>query len=165
VLAPLLALAAMVWLALLLATPYTAPSVAALVYAAGSVVCHQIPERSFHLASFQMPVCARCLGIYVGAALTAVAHVAASSPGEWRWRVSSPRAARAVFVAGAAPTLVTVALEWSGVWHGSNTVRAIAGLALGIGGALVVMSAVATLHYSGCQRRRPIGPSRIPPHS
>lgn len=164
--APLLALASLVWLALLVVTPYAPASLAALMYACGSFVCHQLPERSFHLAGFQMPVCARCVGIYAGAALAAAAHVAASySDASIRWRILSPRSARAVFVAGAVPTLVTVLLEWAGLWQGSNMVRATAGPVLGVGGGLVVMSAVATLHYSGCQRRRPIGPSRIPPLS
>ena len=53
--------------------PHAAALVAALfacvVYAIGSLVCHQLPERSFHLWSAQMPVCARCTGIYAGAAL------------------------------------------------------------------------------------------------
>jgi hypothetical protein len=42
---------------------------AVAVYAVGSVVCHQLPERSFHLWGRQLPVCARCTGIYAGAAL------------------------------------------------------------------------------------------------
>src|SRR6185436_8604187 len=40
-------------------------------YAIGSGICHQLPARSFHLWSMQMPVCARCTGIYVGAAVAA----------------------------------------------------------------------------------------------
>lgn len=28
--------------------------------------CHQLSERSFHIGIRQLPVCARCLGIYVG---------------------------------------------------------------------------------------------------
>ena len=44
---------------------------ALVVYAAGSLICHQRPERSFHLLGAQLPVCARCMGIYVGAAVTA----------------------------------------------------------------------------------------------
>src|SRR5438552_2016659 len=39
------------------------------VYAIGSLVCHQLPERSFHLESVPLPVCARCTGIYAGAAI------------------------------------------------------------------------------------------------
>src|SRR4030095_15526888 len=30
------------------------------VYIVGSGICHQLPERSFHLWGPQMPVCARC---------------------------------------------------------------------------------------------------------
>src|SRR5438128_2972039 len=42
-----------------------------VVYGAGSFVCHQLPDRSFQLWAVPMPVCARCTGIYVGAALAA----------------------------------------------------------------------------------------------
>src|SRR5580658_9209119 len=47
-------------------------ALALLVYAAGSVICHQRPERSFHLLGAQMPVCARCAGIYAGGAVAAI---------------------------------------------------------------------------------------------
>lgn len=163
--APALALAALAWLALLITTPYAPSSVATLMYAAGAVICHQMPERSFHLAGFQLPVCARCLGIYAGAAAAAAIHVlGVFATHSERWRILTSQSARRVFVVSALPTLMTIALERSGAWHGTNGVRAIAGIAVGIGGALVVMSAVATLNYSGCLRRRPIEPSRIPPH-
>ena len=46
---------------------------ASAVYVAGAVVCHQKAERSFSLAGQPLPVCARCTGIYVGAALTVLA--------------------------------------------------------------------------------------------
>lgn len=163
--APALALTALAWLALLIVTPLAPSSIATLMYAAGSVICHQLPERSFHLAGFQLPVCARCLGIYAGAAAAASIHVLGVfvADSAW-WRLLSPAAARRVFLVSAVPTVVTVALEWAGAWSGTNVVRAIAGVALGVGGALVVMSAVATLHYSECLRRRPIEHSQIPPH-
>ncbi|MBI3491378.1 MAG: DUF2085 domain-containing protein [Acidobacteria bacterium] len=45
---------------------------AATVYEAGAVLCHQLPARSFHLWSAQLPVCARCTGIYAGAAITSL---------------------------------------------------------------------------------------------
>jgi hypothetical protein len=53
------------------ATPIGAALLIA-VYAIGSAICHQLPERSYHLWTAQMPVCARCAGIYVGAALAAI---------------------------------------------------------------------------------------------
>jgi uncharacterized membrane protein len=165
VLAPAIAVASLAWLALLIVTPFVPPALATLIYAAGSVICHQIPERSFHLAGFQIPVCARCLGIYAGAAAGASIHVlGVLATDSMRWRILTPQAARRLFVLSALPTLLTVGLEWAGVWSGTNVVRAIAGVVVGIGGALVVMSAVATLHYNACQRRRPIEPSQIPPH-
>lgn len=31
--------------------------------------CHQMPERSFFIRGYQMPVCARCFGIMLGEAM------------------------------------------------------------------------------------------------
>src|SRR5687767_6864982 len=36
------------------------------VYGAFGRVCHQIPERSFHVVGQPLAVCARCTGLYVG---------------------------------------------------------------------------------------------------
>lgn len=33
----------------------------------GYAVCHRIPERSFHIGDRQLPLCARCSGMYLGA--------------------------------------------------------------------------------------------------
>src|SRR5262245_24389943 len=49
--------------------------ISAAVYQIGSLVCHQLPNRSFHFWGAQLPVCARCTGLYVGAALAALASV------------------------------------------------------------------------------------------
>src|SRR5215471_10121519 len=47
-------------------------ALSAVVYEAGSLVCHQLSNRSFHAWGAQMPVCARCTGLYVGAAAAAL---------------------------------------------------------------------------------------------
>ncbi len=52
-----------------------AHAMAFFAYAIGSLICHQRPERSFHLAGVQLPVCARCLGVYAGVALTSLIAV------------------------------------------------------------------------------------------
>jgi uncharacterized membrane protein len=35
--------------------------------AIGYAVCHRIGDRSFHIGGFQLPLCARCSGMYLGA--------------------------------------------------------------------------------------------------
>jgi uncharacterized membrane protein len=44
-----------------------APEVSVFLYLFFSPICHQIPERSFFVFGHQLPVCARCTGIYTGA--------------------------------------------------------------------------------------------------
>ncbi len=105
------------------------------VYAAGSVVCHQRPERSFHLWSAQMPVCARCAGIYTGAALAAVV-AAARSP---RRQTDHPGI---VLLVSAIPTAATLIYEWTTGAVPSNWARALAGAPLGAAVAFVIVAAL-----------------------
>jgi uncharacterized membrane protein len=127
---------------LVASAPFLTAPLAALVYAFGSLVCHQTPERSFHLQGFQLAVCARCFGLYSGAALGAV--WAASSSVGTRPSVSWVRDVRALTVAAAIPTVVTVVLEWAGWWQPSNVTRSIAGAPLGFVVSWVVIRALAS---------------------
>jgi uncharacterized membrane protein len=45
----------------------TPPGLFGKADAIGYAVCHRISERSFHIGSFQLPLCARCTGMYLGA--------------------------------------------------------------------------------------------------
>lgn len=156
------ALGAVAWLALLLAAPWLPGWAGAALYGIGSVICHQIPERSFHLSAAQLPVCARCLGLYGGAALGAVAAVALSR----RLRLGArtpPGTLRTVAAIAAVPTGTTVLLEWAGAWLPSNMTRAAAGVPLGAVLALVVVRALATLHYDECPPPRPNDLTLPPP--
>jgi uncharacterized membrane protein len=47
-------------------------SVSALLYSIFSGVCHQFPDRSFHLAGEPLAVCIRCSAIYFGAWISLV---------------------------------------------------------------------------------------------
>ena len=158
---PVLATLAVGWSTLLLTAPALPTALGAAVYLVASFVCHQLPERSFHLNGSQLPVCARCLGIYAGATIVACAGCLA-----WvRVPLAHWPAARLrrIAMASALPTVVTVVTEWSRVWAASNVPRAIAGLTLGAGAALVVVGAVATLHYVECRPpRRPSIPPSAP---
>ena len=74
-------------LALLVAAIVAAPLVAEAstaaavpLYTAFSWVCHQRPQRTWHLGAYPLAVCVRCLGIYTGALAGAVSGLRFSQP-------------------------------------------------------------------------------------
>ena len=115
--------------------PGAAASLLALaVYAVGTLVCHQRPERSFFLWGRQLPVCARCTGIYVGAALVSIGallrptNVSRSNAGN----------ARRLVLISMLPLATTLIFEWTtGVVPG-NWIRAATGILAGAAVAWVV---------------------------
>jgi uncharacterized membrane protein len=151
---------AVAWLALLLSAPLLPAPIAAVAYAIGSLICHQRPERSFHIDAFQLPVCARCIGIYAGVAAGALvgALLRLETLDTVTQRLESRRfwgLTRGVTLAACVPTAATVGLEWLGVWQTSNLTRALAGAPLGFAVAVVVTGALATLQFGECAPRRP----------
>lgn len=54
---------------------------------AGYTVCHRLTAHSFVFAGRQMPLCARCSGMYLGIALVFVVLLLA---GRWRWSEMPP---------------------------------------------------------------------------
>jgi uncharacterized membrane protein len=134
--AAIIAVVSAAWLGLLVAAPSLSAQLAAAVYAAGSLLCHQIPERSFYRGVNQLPVCARCLGVYAGITAGALGWCVVG----WGTRRVQRLAVRPVLVFSAVPTLLTVVLESLGLWGGSNSVRAASGAMLGLGLASVAAS-------------------------
>lgn len=140
-----LPLAACLWLGLLLAAPLALsrgalPVATMTLYRSASVLCHQKTERSFAVAKSQMPVCARCLGLYAAGTLGVLAHL-----GMRRTRLAPPAAqARAVLAAAALPVLLSVGLEWLGVFQGSNATRFVSGLPLGVAAGWLLQQLVTT---------------------
>jgi uncharacterized membrane protein len=133
------------WCVTLVTAPSWPGEASGPLYALGSLICHQRPERSFHAAAGQLPVCARCLGVYAGAAIGACAAGAASG---LRWLVPAGTAAVArdraaiLLTACALPAAVTLVWEWVGLGSTSNTLRAITGVLLGAGVGLTVVIAL-----------------------
>jgi len=106
---------------------------AAAVYAAGAHVCHQRPDRCFWIHGRPMPVCARCSGLYAGAAVAApLALVCASA--------LSRRRGRLLAAIAALPTAITWGIEIAGLAHSSNIMRAAAALPLGFAAAWIVVT-------------------------
>jgi uncharacterized membrane protein len=126
------------WAVVLLLTPvvarvaYAVAPLVVMVYAIGALICHQQPERSFHLASFQLPVCARCTGLYLGCALAALVI----GLGGFTRAIVRPRVALLI---AAAPTAITVLYEWISGDVPANGIRALAALPLGLAVASIVL--------------------------
>src|SRR5690349_9029633 len=144
--------AATLWAAAILVAPRVVASGAehpvlsglgGLTYVIGSLVCHQRPERSFHAEGVQYPVCARCTGIYLGAALGAAIAIAL-------WGASRRRRLpvavvyrrwRLILFVAVVPTAVSIILERLGGPTGLAS-RAVAGLPLGMAAAGFVAAVV-----------------------
>src|SRR6266700_4184484 len=113
--------ASVTWAVLLPIAPFAASQpaparfwygLAFIVYGAGSFICHQLPARSFHSWSAQWPVCARCTGIYFGAAVMAIATTVRLKP-DSTYLYINPRRARILLAIAALPTAVTLIYEWT----------------------------------------------------
>jgi uncharacterized membrane protein len=117
------------WATLILSAPVLMasgrlPWLALAVYQIGALVCHQRPDRSFHFAGIQAPVCARCLGLYLAGAVGLL--LAWSIPRYWQ-----PGVVRTTLAVAALPIAMTVGLEWVGAADTSNLARLLTGLPLG----------------------------------
>jgi uncharacterized membrane protein len=105
------------------------------VFLTGSFVCHQRPERSFHWWGAQVPVCARCFGIYAGTVLSAI--TIAVTP----MTVNHMRHARAWVLTALMPNAITLVYEWATGDMPGNWVRAGSGALLGVAVMLVIAEA------------------------
>ena len=139
-----LVIAALLWPALLAASLFQtirdpATTWPAIVRLAASRVCHRLPDRSFHTAGVQWPVCARCTGLYLAAPFGAVAAAAAV-----RRRRFTPRDRMLRWLAIlAVPTALTIVFEWPHFLPVSNTARLLAALPLGAALAWVLVQTAA----------------------
>jgi uncharacterized membrane protein len=141
----LFVLLTLTWVALVLAAPviaFGAPT-SALVYGFGSLICHQRPERSFHIAAAQLPVCARCFGLYMGVPIGLM--ITGLPP--------AVNGLRIAIVAAAMPTLITWGSEVLGLWSPDNVTRFVAALPLGAAFAV-------TVNYVGCAPQRRTEPNQ-----
>jgi hypothetical protein len=158
--------ASITWAALLVLAPWVAAEAHATpiesgfllaAYALGSGICHQRPERSFFLWAHQMPVCARCAGIYAGAALAAIIATwmaplkgRPTTDGEGRpttdavgRRFSAATRWRVLLSVAALPAAISLVYEWTTGRMPSHWTRAATGLPLGAAVAWLVLEAMA----------------------
>ncbi len=97
-----------------------------------SLVCHRMPERSFHAGEFQALFCARCSGLYLGFLIGFSAMLCMRDP-HAAWRKWAIPAAFAVVI-----PVLDVYLAMKGIYGGNNAVRYLTGLAAGLGIGMLV---------------------------
>jgi len=96
------------------------------LYAMFSRVCHQFPDRTFHLAGEPFGVCIRCSAIYFGFFATLVAYPFLRGISE----TSVP--SRWVLIAGLAPMALDVVLNFFGLHASSVLTRVVSGSLAGV---------------------------------
>jgi uncharacterized membrane protein len=96
-------------------------------------ICHQTPDRSFHLLGHPLGVCVRCSSIYF--AFLAGTILFPFLPAFFRRTASS----RAVLAAALLPMLVDATWIGSGLYHTSTLTRMITGGVFGLLVSLVLL--------------------------
>lgn len=100
-------------------------SFAGSVYNTFSYVCHQIPERSFHLAGHKFAVCSRCTGLYSGLALAALIYPLTRS----LQRTETPRLVWLIL--STVPLAIDFVLGYFSIWTNTHLSRFVTGGVLG----------------------------------
>lgn len=125
-----------------------------VVYVGFQAVCHQMPERSFHVGEFPLAVCARCTGLYAGGAAGVLLYPLARS----LKRTDAP--ARGWLFVAALPTSVDFLLGVTGLWANTHLSRFSTALLLGVAAAFYVVPAA--VDFNRTRSGRPAGASGRP---
>ena len=101
------------------------PQFAAGIYKAFSFICHQIPDRSFHVAGNQFAVCSRCTGLYAGFAVACLIYpIVRSLRG-----TDAPK--RVWLFLAALPLAIDFTLGYFAIWPNTHLTRFLTGALLG----------------------------------
>jgi uncharacterized membrane protein len=106
------------------------------IYSFFSYICHQIPERSLHVAGEQFAVCSRCFGVYFGLLFGVVVYPL------WRGVDETEPIPRIWLIASLIPITVDWSLTIFGVWENTHLSRFVTGMILGVACATFIMPAL-----------------------
>ena len=143
-----------VWVLLIVAAPVAKAngftSFSSPLYHFFSYICHQMPERSFHIAAEPFGVCSRCFGVYFGLVAGFVIYpfwqdISEIEPLPRFWLFAS---------------MIPIGIDWSltvfGIWENNHLSRFVTGLILGVACATYIVPAIVeiTRNYSFKRRDR-----------
>lgn len=140
------------WVAAILLAPIArANGLAALsspLYGFFSLICHQIPERSFHILGEPFGVCSRCFGVYFGLLAGFAVYPL------WR-SIDEIEPLMRIWLLLA---MIPVAIDWSltvfGIWENTQLSRLITGLILGFACATFIVPAIVEITRNLTFRRK-----------
>jgi uncharacterized membrane protein len=122
----------------------TPPGLLGKADAIGYAVCHRIDLRSFHLGYRQIPLCARCSGMYLGAMLGLIfqAVIGRRRTGIPSWKIIVPISLFAVaFIIDGLNSFLSLFPGTPGIYEPSNTYRLLTGTGMGLAIAIVLYPA------------------------
>lgn len=98
------------------------------------LLCHGIPSRCFELFGTPMPICARCVGIYLGM-LGAIVLL-------WALPLPREKVMRRIAYAAAVPLAIDGLTQLTTLRESTNTLRIATGLIAGLAFGLWILSAI-----------------------
>ena len=122
----------------------TPPGLLGKADAIGYAVCHRIDLRSFHLGDRQIPLCARCSGMYLGAMLGLVyqTFIGRRRTGMPSWKIIVPISLFALaFIIDGLNSFLSLFPGAPGIYEPSNTYRLLTGTGMGLAIAIVLYPA------------------------
>ena len=107
-----------------------------------SRVCHQVDDRSFHVAGHALAVCSRCFGIYVGYLAGLIVYPFARS------LTQTDFPDRSWLIIALAPVAVDFAGGFLGIFENTLASRALTGMIAGAAGAFYTLPGLVSLAAS-----------------
>ncbi len=130
----------LVWVAMILIGPLTAANgfqnFSTPIYTFFSYICHQMPERSMHIAGHAFAVCSRCFGVYFGllagfAIYPLLRRIEEIEPLARFWLLLS---------------MIPISIDWSltmfGIWENTHFSRFVTGSILGTACSIYIVPAL-----------------------
>lgn len=100
------------------------PATAGMIYTVLRPLCHQRPERSFHIAGHKMGLCTRCTGVFGGLTVFGIIAII------FRWKKGLPFWGMLILLA---PLAIDGIGQTFGFWDTGNLLRFFTGLLASFG--------------------------------
>lgn len=123
---------------------YTPPGLLGKADSVGYAVCHRIDLRSFHIGDTQLPLCARCSGMYLGAMLGLIFQmiIGRRRIGMPSWQILVLTSVFVLlFIVDGMNSFFSLISERPGLYQPNNSLRLFTGTGMGLAISVVLFPA------------------------